>query len=554
MVHDLGQYARNAQAAPRGFGKSVVMGIEIPLLLTIGRPYFSIAIAMSTDKLIEGRFDRLSLELTENPWIQEDFGVLRPKRGGAIWNKHHMHLMNGSVIEGFSIMGRKRGARPRLFIMDDPEFDSDLTGGSAGSQYIITEKYEQILFRQIIPMLVKGCGLFWVGTMINRRCLLYRACEEDDSRFRNWNRRVYAAENSARTKSLWEGLWPKEFLKAREAEIGTSAYSTEYLNKPLTDETKLFTIDPEFNEYHIPDYSEMPPEEISLLLHSKRIVNWKERVKVRSLDSSLNFETLSKSEPVSEVFGPMYRVAIVDPASGLSGQHDYRGVGILGYDHNNCLWIMDMWLGRVKDSQFYPILYNMARAWQVRVIGIEFFGTGSSLVDSFGEYVDNFVSKLKESVDSSLSTWVPRVVPIRPPQRLDKGSRIAELEWRFQSGKIKYPSHRSSEWPISALYEQTENFTKDLALLRFDDAIDIVGLSNYLIHTKGKFGAQAPIQKTLLDRIRSDEPVIAGIPLLSGINVNDLSAEEIHCLLVKSANIDYNKSNYESRKQPRIIA
>ena len=82
MIRDLGQYARNAQAAPRGFGKSIVVGMEVPLLLSIARPYYSIAIAMSTDKLIEGRFDKLSIELTENPWIREDFGVLRPKRGG----------------------------------------------------------------------------------------------------------------------------------------------------------------------------------------------------------------------------------------------------------------------------------------------------------------------------------------------------------------------------------------------------------------------------------------------------------------------------------------
>lgn len=554
MIRDLGTHARNAQAAPRGFGKSVVMGIEVPLLLSIGRPYYSIAIAMSTDKLIEGRFDRLSIELTENKWIREDFGVLRPKRGGAIWNKHHMHLTNGSVIEGFSIMGRKRGARPRLFIMDDPEFDSDITGGSSGSQYIITEKYEQILFRQIIPMLVKGSGLFWVGTMINRRCLLYRACEEDDPRFKNWMRRVYAAENSTRTKSLWEAAWPKDFLKAREAEMGTSAYSTEYLNRPLTDETKLFHIDPEFNEYNLPEYCEMPPEETKLMLHTKREIEWNEHVKVRDANNTLNFETLNKKEPGRDVFSQMYRVAIVDPASGLTGKHDYRGVGILAYDHNNCLWILDMWLGRVKDSKFYPILYNMSKSWQVRVIGIESFGQQGSLVDSFSEYVDDFTNKLMTTQEGIPSGWVPRVVPIKPPQRLDKGSRIAELEWRFQSGKIKYPAHRANEWPISALYEQTENFTKDLALLRFDDAIDIVGLSNYLLHTKGRAGAQAPVKKTLLERIKTNEPLVPGVPLLSGVNINELTKEEINQLLANAVTAGYNDSRYNSRKQPRIIA
>jgi hypothetical protein len=212
-----------------------------------------------------------------------------------------------------------------------------------------------------------------------------------------------------------------------------------------------------------------------------------------------------------------------------------------------------MWLGRVKDSKFYPILYNMSRDWQVRVIGIESFGQQGSLVDSFGEYVDEFTNKLMTSAEGIPSGWIPRVVPIKPPQRLDKGSRIAELEWRFQSGKIKYPAHRASEWPISALYEQTENFTRDLALLRFDDAIDIVGLSNYLIHTKGRVGAQAPIKKTLLDHIKTGEPIVAGVPLLSGVNVNKLSAEEIHLLLAKKTEMQYNVGKHKSRKQPRIV-
>ena len=449
-------------------------------------------------------------------------------------------------------MGRKRGARPRLFIMDDPEFDSDITGGSAGSQYIITEKYEQILFRQIIPMLVKGSGLFWVGTMINRRCLLYRACEEDDPRFKNWMRRVYAAENSARTKSLWEAAWPKDFLKAREAEMGTSAYSTEYLNRPLTDETKMFHIDPEFNEYNMPTYREVTPEENKLLLYSQHKIEWNEYNRIKGPDGQLDFEKVHKEDVARSVFHNMWRAAIIDPASGLTGQHDYRGIGIIGYDHNNCLWILDMWLGRVKDSVFYPRIYNMAKAWQVRVLGIESFGTQSSLVDSFGEYVDDFNAKIMAKAEGATG-WAPRVVPIKPPQRLDKGSRIAELEWRFQSGKIKYPAHRSSEWPISALYEQTENFTRDLALLRFDDAIDIVGLSNYLLHTKGRMGEIAPTKKTLLDRIKTNEPVVAGIPILSGVDINKLSAQEIHQLLAQNANVLYNKGNYRTRERPNTI-
>lgn len=553
MVEDLATYARNAQAAPRGFAKSTVIGIEIPLLLSLTRPYFSIALAMATDKLIEARFDKLMIEFTENPYIYNDFGKVKPMRGGAIWNHHHLHLMNGSVIEGFSIMGRKRGARPQLFIMDDPEFAPEATGGSSSSQYIITEKYEQILFRQVVPMLARGSAMFWVGTMINRRCLLYRACEGDDPRFKLWMRRVYKAEDATRTKALWKSAWSLEFLKAREAEIGKSAYSTEYLNLPLTDETKLLSVDPEFNEYNIPNYREMEPTESKMLFTSSSDVYWNERKKIRDADNNIDFETVEKSGQIKRVFGPMYRIATVDTASGLGSSHDYRGIAIMGYDSTNCIWVLDLWLGKVKDSQFYAQIYRMGQAWKVRAIGIESCGTQGSLTDSMSEYVDNFTQRLTASAERT-DIWVPRIIPIRYPSRASKGDRMAELEWRFNSGKIKYPRHRSQEWPFSALYEQTENFTRDLSLLRYDDALDCIAMSTYLVHTRGKETANAPIKKTLTERIRRDESEAPGLPLLSGVAPADLSEEQIHLLLEKDLDRRYNVSEGKTRPRPNIIA
>lgn len=555
MIHDLGAHARNAQAAPRGFGKSIVIGIEVPLLLTLTRPYFSIAMAMATDKLIDARFGRLMLEYEENPYILNDFGKIKPPRGSAkTWNHHRLQLHhNGSLIEGFSVMGRKRGARPLLFIMDDPEFDSDDTSGAASSQYVITEKYERILFRQIIPMLAKGSAMFWVGTMINRRCLLYKACEDDDPRFKVWMRRVYKAEDESRTKPLWESAWSLEFLKAREAEMGSSAYSTEYLNAPLTDETKLLHVDPTTNEYNIPEWHELPPEQKEFLLTSKTPVEWNQRVRIEQPDGGIDFEIEQKKEKAQKLFGNMYKVAIVDTASGLTGRNDYRAVVVLGYDHYNCLWVLDLWMGRCRDSQFYPIIYKMARRWMVRAVGIEAFATQISLVDSMSEYVADFTEKLGAQSSDTNTVWVPRIVPIKPPLRMSKGERISTLEWRFQAGKIKYPRHLKNIWPVSALYDQTENFTVDLALLRFDDAIDTVALSNFLIHTRGQRGAKDPEKKNLLQQIKDNEPVVPGIPLLSGVSANMLTEEQINQLFYQYFKNKTQKNGFMTRPKPRII-
>lgn len=120
MVSDLGEYARNAIAAPRGSAKSTVIGLEIPLLLGLTRPHYEMSLGLATDRLVEERFDKLIQQFVENELILQDFGEMKPPRGRKIWNHHQLSLLNGAVIKGLSVMGRKRGGRPRLFILDDP--------------------------------------------------------------------------------------------------------------------------------------------------------------------------------------------------------------------------------------------------------------------------------------------------------------------------------------------------------------------------------------------------------------------------------------------------
>lgn len=120
LVYDIGKYARNVVAAPRGSAKSTVIGLEIPMLLGITRPHYEISLGLATDRLVEERFDKMIQQFVENELILEDFGDIKPLRGQKIWNHHQLSLRNGAVIKGLSVMGRKRGGRPRLFLLDDP--------------------------------------------------------------------------------------------------------------------------------------------------------------------------------------------------------------------------------------------------------------------------------------------------------------------------------------------------------------------------------------------------------------------------------------------------
>jgi len=554
-VHDIGQYPRNALAAPRGFAKSTVIGAEIPLFLTLTRPNFDIVLCLATDKLVEGRFDKLMQQLTSNKYIIEDFGTQKPKRGEAVWNHHHLQCLNGSSLEGFSVTGRKRGARPRLFLLDDPEFDPQ--SGSESAALILIEKFETFLFRQVIPMLEYGSSIFWVGTMISRRSYLYHACRTEDPRFRYWNRRVLSAivntpgglSDRSEEKALWKEKWPTEVLAVRRSEIGNAAYAAEYDNDPTSDEERLLHVDPSLNEYRIPDAQ---PNTFDNPLASNVMVEW-DFIPKHTItapppvdpDAPIILPEGAKrmQKPMCDHFGPMFRILTVDYAPGLKDYNDYSCIVVSGFDPGNCLWVLDAWMGRVRDSLLLDQIYRMGVKWQVRIIGVEALSIQISLVDSVAVYMES-----KEQ----LTGWSPRVIPVRYPSNSPKSSRIAALEWRFNSGRIKYPMDRKNKWPFDQLYAQTQDFTPDLALLQFDDIIDTVAMTQYVVHSKGGSSSVESGELSLNDRLRDGIPVVPGIPLLSGINANDLTGEQVEILLDKYYKNDYNKNNQGRRpQQPR---
>ncbi|KKN65982.1 hypothetical protein LCGC14_0475740 [marine sediment metagenome] len=929
MVHDLGSFARNSQAAPRGSAKSTIIGKECPLFLALTRPYYSITMGLATDSLVEDRFDTFIQQMTANPYIINDFGEQKPKRGQAIWNHHHLALNNGAVLQGISVMGKKRGMRPRLFILDDPEFDPE--SNSQESSQLLLEKFERILFRQIIPMLEHGSAIFWIGTLINRRSFLFNAVMGDDSRFEFWNRRIYSAigynaEQANKVSVLWKEKWPVKVLEARRAEIGPAAFcftgdtevytpmgrsvisdlrrgdivldkdrnpikikstgnrtveeiyhirlhgndcvlkcsndhpflvyrqtwyrnrfhnhsnkhkavtgsnnpvdltltkpewvcakdlttndfclfpvdyteldegkekeywwfvgrylaeghcqweppkdhytvnicagpherhllertrdwlettkwkglkglrrirygnralhlcigskaltakvkefgrrswekhlttetkqlnrenfmallegylsgdgyvtagkksansvsrqllfdikevlarfgiiscltklksehteiiwgreykcrplyclriydeikriraskvgyfrdgiqhtkiykitrkkekttvydietegnflvegaivhnSAEYQNSPTSEAGRMFEVHPIRNEYTIDlDESDLIPWNHEAPRTNKHKITWYEKNKSSaSADTSAENQQqnsngdsaeatpsqwLKNSKPFNELVSKMFIITTFDYAAGLSQYHDYSCLGVFGYDQHNIMWVLDMWMGRAREAILIENIYRYSQKWQAKAIGIE----AESVQIAFANSVDEFFAK--KSVQNEGSAWQPRVYPIRYPRNTSKGQRIAGLDRRFYSGRIKYPAHLKDKYPFSMLYAQTHDFTIDLELLRHDDAIDTVAMAQYVVHAKGM--GHAPPENanpTLLERLKTGVPLVPGLPLLSGIDMGELSDVEIETLIDKAYEKAYNnKSKFALRRRPNVI-
>ncbi len=539
-IADLAQHGRNALAAPRGTAKSTVIGAEVPILLALTRPYFPISLCLPTDKLVETRFDIIINQLTQNSLIIEDFGESKPRRGNAIWNHHHLSLNNGSMIGGFSVLGRKRGARPQLFILDDPENDPD--SDSQTSAQLVLEKFEKMLFRQIIPMLEAGSAIFWVGTLINRRSFLYRAICMDDSRFQYWNRVLleaikYDSSGKEKVAVLWDEKWPADVLAARRKEIGDAAFHAEYLNDPVSETERVLVIKPRRNEYTV---VESAGSEIGYLdnpLRSKAKVVWYTRI---SETDSYQEETQVFSDWVNTLF----RFTAVDYATGLNQFNDYSCIATMGFDTRNILWLLDLWMGRTVQSVLTQNIYQQAKKWMVKVIGVEAVAMQVWFSDAVRMYVEQ-----------QQCVWKPRVMDVKYPYGVSKADRIVGLEPRVSQGNIKYPAHLKDTYPWTHLYSQTADFTLDLALLPFDDAIDTIAMSQYICHARGmKSVDKANLVPNRAQRFQRGLPLVKGMKvMMGGAEIDSITQEEFNILLDRRyQKVDNKRRTYEIHR-PNVI-
>ncbi len=176
------------------------------------------------------------------------------------------------------------------------------------------------------------------------------------------------------------------------------------------------------------------------------------------------------------------------------------------------------------------------------MIGIESVGGQKEFQEASEDYV-------MEQVDIRGDEWRPRVFPITYPSRESKAQRIAAMEWRYPAGRMKYPAHLKDEWPYNQLYAQTADFTMDLALLQHDDVIDTLSMNKYVIKGRGrKLWKERKGRESLLERIKRNKPIAKGLPLLSGVNIAEVTDEMLGIL---SRNASTPKMNPKQRRIER---
>lgn len=521
MVSFFRRYTLNAIAAPRASAKSTVMGTEVPMMEIISPMHagMDVALFLAKDEFVEQRFDKIMMQLEENQRIRDDFGRLRPGHGEGIWNRHTLRLTNSATLRGYSIDGKKRGARPDIAIVDDPEYDA-----SEGTNVErVNRDMESMLMRQILGMLDPGARLFWIGTLLSQRSFLYHILHSQDPRFTFWNKRLYSAEYTdaeGEQQILWPTKWTKEFLDHKRQTMGIGAYQTEFLNDPRSDAEAILVVDSVLNEYTSREYDPIHAEQTSPFVWPYRI-QWNET----GVDPDGAVTLEERDLPYPDFLGGLKRYITVDYAPTTEATSDFSCIMVLGIDRRNTVWVLDGWHGKVRSNVLVKLIWQLAHRWHVRLCGVE----AVSVQDTFRQQVADFMASTARQGE-----FTPAVVPIRYPPNVSKAQRIEGLEWRFMKGRIKYPVHMKLNRTILQLYHQTEYFTPDLARLSKDDIIDAVSMIHYLLPGGSReCNPSQPMEKDLVARLEKGELYLTehpGVSILSGVMPSELTDKAIEQL------------------------
>ena len=527
IIHDLGAYPCNVLGAPRGGAKTTVLLVEVPIFLSLTRKNFAILLLVSKDQVCTKVMGtRISPQFRNNQFILGDFGKQKGYKGEHTWSNHMIQLPNGSTIECQSVGGAVQGPRPDLIIVDDVEADPQLQSDETKYNPELTGRWEGFLTSTVLPMLDEGeSTIYQIGTPYNAQTFIYHMLTtREDERFLQWNRRMLDAEDDGHGNLLWPTKWTRERLDRERTLWGASAYNANRRCMPGVGDDPLLPLDPHLNLYTV----ENPDNAlVDAPLNSNALLcSW-----IKGPDGFLPLH-----RPFGSTVRSMYRVLVYDHAKCLSASSDFRAFHVIGLEDSDCYqdvwWSLDLLLLRRSGDCWLPLLFEMAKRWEVPRIGVESMGAQEELAGQARAFVE------------ARSNWGfrPYVVPIKyPKQSFTKEDRIAALGSRFRVGGFRIPGHRRKTegahavWtmgahrtPYAELFHEIERFTGKPGGTKYDDALDTAAMAPYLLRGRSASGVgpnerREPDMDALSRLRRGELEDETGEPLVNSLTPGELS-------------------------------
>lgn len=264
---------RRADAAPRGYAKSVLKALIKPIHdLCYGLESY-IVIFSNTETQAIGKLRDIRNELLENRKLIDFYGISFARKAiaegsfVAYCDKHSVKFEGYGT--GAQIRGLRHGAaRPSKLILDDVEHSEEV------ENEMLREKYAAWAREDVGKMGDENTNIEFVGTILHRKSLLSEALEnpmyeskkykavinwsEREDLWELWRKILYNIDNPSRlieAQAYYEAnktdmlqgvqvLWPEKEpyidLMKELAETGRRAFMKEKQNEPLGNDQKIF--------------------------------------------------------------------------------------------------------------------------------------------------------------------------------------------------------------------------------------------------------------------------------------------------------------------------
>lgn len=240
-------------AAPRGFAKSTIISLGVPIYWGCHKKKRFVVLISNTDTQADLLAEAIRKEFEENEHIKEVFGELRGDRflnGAMRWTNQDFTIAHtnppGStdrrditwttryIARGMLVRirgAKSRHRRPDALILDDCENDENVQTPEQ------REKVWNFFTKSLLPMLDPHTGvLLVVGTVLHFDSLLARLL--GDKYGSVYIRRLWKAIQDG--VSIWNSRWPLERLERLKKQLTAKAWQSEMENNPIDEEARKF--------------------------------------------------------------------------------------------------------------------------------------------------------------------------------------------------------------------------------------------------------------------------------------------------------------------------
>lgn len=385
-------------AAPRGFAKSYCISKFYPLWCALFGHKKDVTIISASEGLAIEHLRFIKRELEGNPKILTFFGDLRSEK----WSESHIILTSGVNIRARGAGGQIRGFRPDCIVLDDIETDETVESEEQ------RKKLKGWLFRACLNTLLPEGQMVIIGTVIHPLAVLCDLLTVDNG----WVKRRYRAYKDHRQEKgneLWADLWSHEKLQERKAEIGSTAFASEFLNDPMSDETAPI------KDHQIRYYKEKPDQYSC--------------------------------------------VVAVDPAYSEDKHADYKVAVVVAIDQNMNRYLMQYIRTHAPTGEFIDAVLNLYQMYKPCCTGLGIPSGGTEK-----EFYKSFLEKASSRKIYAPFTELKNVfyTTTGEAKRNKKSRIIASLQPLFEAGKYYIaPEH---------LEARDELLT--IGVSRWDDVVD----------------------------------------------------------------------------------